>query len=435
VQIDLYLIGLFVHNSAMIPTRILLADDHALVRAGIRNALEDQPALNIVGEVGDGPGVMQALDTLRPDLLLIDLTMPNFEPIAAIRRIRMLYPDLRILVVSAYDDDVYVQGMLREGVNGYHLKDQPLSDLRLAVERVLAGKRWIDSSLVDKLLRPVGDIAKTPHLSPRQLDILHLLSKGLDNRAIAAQLGISVKTVETHLTRLYRQLNVQSRLEAVNYAHEHPEITVRKVAQSHLVLPQKQQTSILVVDDNDTSRSILCSYLDNWNVRCDETGDVYAVLPALRDAISMSQPFDVVLLDHFMPKMDSEKLADMIKSDPDLSDTHLIMLGTSGGWSSVQLTKSGIESYIIKPPRQSELYNALLHVTGRKEVKERDSKENARTNIYFKDVNILLVDDVTTNQVVGSEMLAEMGIRPVIASNGQEALRKILGVAASRGGA
>lgn len=244
----------------MAPTRILLADDHALVRAGIRNALEDQTSLDIVGEVGDGPGLIQALATLRPDLLLIDVTMPNFEPITTIRQIRMLYPTMRILVVSAYDDDVYVQGMLREGVNGYHLKDQPLSDLRLAVERVLAGKRWISSSLVDKLLQPADLKAGLPHLSSRQLDILNLLSQGLDNRIIASKLGISVKTVETHLTRLYRQLNVQSRLEAANYAHAHPEITsrvVEAVPDHHLTRTEEHHMSILVVDDNQRYRQQL----------------------------------------------------------------------------------------------------------------------------------------------------------------------------------
>jgi DNA-binding NarL/FixJ family response regulator len=244
----------------MVPTRILLADDHALVRAGVRKALEDEPALEIVGEAGDGPGVMQALASLRPALLLIDVTMPNFEPIAAIRIIRRLYPEMRILVISAYDDDVYVQGMLREGVHGYHLKDQPLSELRLAVEQVLAGKRWISSSLVEKLLQAAETKFNTPHLSARQLDILHLLSRGLDNRVIAAKLGISVKTVETHLTRLYRQLNVQSRLEAAHYAHERPEITGRvleTVRGDSLVRPQEQQTCILVVDDNQRYRQQL----------------------------------------------------------------------------------------------------------------------------------------------------------------------------------
>ncbi|MEJ2749578.1 MAG: response regulator transcription factor [Anaerolineae bacterium] len=102
-------------------TRVLLADDHAVVRAGIRDALQDLPNLEVIGEVGDGLALVQALEELQPDCLLIDVTMPQFEPIATIRRIRAHYPQLRILVVSAYDDDVYVKGMLSAGVDGYHL--------------------------------------------------------------------------------------------------------------------------------------------------------------------------------------------------------------------------------------------------------------------------------------------------------------------------
>ena len=242
-------------------TRIVIADDHALVRFGIRNALKDQPQLQIVGEVGDGPSLLQALNRLHPDLLIIDVTMPDFEPITTMQHVRAKYPEMFILVVSAHDDNVYVQGLLRVGVNGYHLKDQPLSDLRLAIEQVLSGKRWISSPLVDKLLRPAEEQNETlPKLSPRQLDILHLLTKGLDNRAIATQLGLSIKTIETHLTRLYRQLRVQSRLEATNYVHEHPEIIapLKEVNQPQpTIIPTKKKPSILVVDDNQRYRQQL----------------------------------------------------------------------------------------------------------------------------------------------------------------------------------
>ena len=242
-------------------TRVLLADDHALVRAGIRNALEGQTNLQIVGEVGDGPSLLPAIERLFPDLLLIDVTMPDFAPVATIQHIRLLYPHLLILVVSAFDDDVYVQGLLRVGVNGYHLKDQPLSDLRLAVERVLAGQRWISSSLVDKLIQPTKvETAVSPKLSTRQLDILNLLAQGLDNRAMAAQLGLSIKTIETHLTRLYRQLDVQSRLEAANYAHQHPDLLAaigQSTTKTQTVLPQEHQASILIVDDNQRYRQQL----------------------------------------------------------------------------------------------------------------------------------------------------------------------------------
>jgi len=208
----------------MSKARVLLADDHAVVRAGIRNALEELPDLEIVGEVGDGPALFAALAQAQPDCLLIDVTMPDFEPVAAIRQVRARYPDMRILVVSAYDDDVYVQGLLGAGVDGYHLKDQPLSDLRLAVQRVLSGERWISSPLLDKLVSYTNVPASSPSLTTRQRDLLRLLQQGLDNQNIAQRLGLSVKTVENHLTRLYRQLNVQSRLEAVNYVSQHPEV-------------------------------------------------------------------------------------------------------------------------------------------------------------------------------------------------------------------
>lgn len=242
-------------------TRILIADDHALVRAGIRNAIENEQNLQIVGEVGDGPSVIAALAELQPDLLIIDVTMPQFEPVAAIEQIRNTYPQMLILVVSAYDDDVYVQGLLRLGVNGYHLKDQPLSDLRLAVERVLAGKRWISSSLVDKLVQPPATpTAVSQKLSRRQVQILQLLAQGMDNRTMANQLGLSIKTIETHLTRLYRQLNVQSRLEAVNFAHQHPEITEQSTTAVPNAAPSVEhvhKANILIVDDNQRYRQQL----------------------------------------------------------------------------------------------------------------------------------------------------------------------------------
>jgi DNA-binding NarL/FixJ family response regulator len=237
----------------MSKVHVLLADDHAVVRAGLRNALAELPDLEIVGEVGDGPTLLAALAQARPDFLLIDVTMPDFEPVDTIRQIRALYPAMRILVVSAYDDDVYVQGLLGAGVDGYHLKDQPLSDLRLAVQRVLAGERWVSGPLVAKLISYTDAPFSAPSLTTRQRAILRLLQQGLDNHAIARRLELSVKTVENHLTRLYRQLNVQSRLEAVNYATHHPEVLVlpgQAAALASIETPLQERVAILVVDDN-----------------------------------------------------------------------------------------------------------------------------------------------------------------------------------------
>jgi DNA-binding NarL/FixJ family response regulator len=164
---------------------------------------------------------------------------------------------MKILVISAYDDDVYVQGLLGAGVNGYHLKDQPLQDLQLALERIIDGERWISSSLVEKLVKPKYSNSDIPDLTSRQREILTLLKQGWNNQKIAYELSLSIKTIENHLTRIYRSLNVQSRLEAVNFANEHPEILGgNSVNQSRLPsgYTSNKPIDILLVDDNPRFR-------------------------------------------------------------------------------------------------------------------------------------------------------------------------------------
>ena len=248
----------------MSKVRVLLADDHAIVRTGLRHALKELGDLEIVGEVGDGPALFAALAETQLDLLLIDVTMPGFEPVPAIRQIRARYPAMRILVISAYDDDFYVQGLLKAGVDGYHLKDQPLSDLRLAVERVLAGERWISGRLLDKLIGCADVSVPVPPLTTRQRDVLRLLEQGLDNQTIARRLGLSIKTVENHLTRLYRHLNVRSRLEAARYVMQHPEVLAQPAAPS---VPShetsvRQRITMLLVDDSARYRRHLRRMID-----------------------------------------------------------------------------------------------------------------------------------------------------------------------------
>lgn len=239
--------------------RIVVADDHAVVRAGIANALRSLANIKIVGEAGDGATLLSILESTNPDLLVTDVTMPNFEPIEAVRNIRTRFPALKILIVSAYDDDIYIQGLLGAGVNGYHLKDQPLSDLRLAVQHILAGKLWVSGPLVEKLVHAHEKPASALTLTARQRDMLLLLKEGLDNYAIARRTGLSVKTVENHLTRLYRQINVQSRLEAVNFCAQHPEVLLESTKNHpHTAVMETQievRPTILIVDDNTRYRT------------------------------------------------------------------------------------------------------------------------------------------------------------------------------------
>ena len=242
--------------------RILLADDHAIVRAGIRKMIETMPDLEVCGEIGNGSQLLNFLEKNTVDCLIMDVTMPDFQPIQAIREIKSLYPQMKILVVSAYDDDIYVKGLLNAGVNGYHMKDQPLNDLKLAIQQVLSGGRWISSSLISKLTTTGTNHHDIPSLTDRQRTLLRLLRQGLDNKSIAKEVGLSVKTVENHLTRLYQQLDVQSRLEAANYAAQHPQVLATPGEEAaEIRIPQARGSdnskAILLVDDNARYRKQL----------------------------------------------------------------------------------------------------------------------------------------------------------------------------------
>jgi len=245
----------------MSPIRVLLADDHTVVRAGLRHALEVLPDLEIIGEVGNGPELMEALVRLNPDLLVLDASMPDFEPISAVQQIKAGRPTLKILIVSAYNEETYVVGLLKAGVDGYHMKDQPLADLQLAVQRILSGDRWISGVLIDRLTsrRSLHTSATVPWLTRRQRELLRLLSQGIDNRSIALTLNLSIKTVENHLTALYRVLGVDSRMKALNYALHHPELLAMSnqdlvETESH---PDGPDLTVLLVDDNTRYRQQL----------------------------------------------------------------------------------------------------------------------------------------------------------------------------------
>src|SRR5690349_7854173 len=249
--------------SAMSPVKVLLADDHVVVRAGLRNALEGLPNLDIAGEVGNGRELTEAITNIEPDLLILDANMPDFEPIPAVRQMKAERPQMKILIVSAHDDEAYVVGLLNAGADGYHMKDQPLADLQLATQRILSGERWLSSRLVGRLAHAHNTPAtsNTPWLTRRQKELLRLLTQGLDNRHIAQSLDLSVKTVENHLTALYRVLGVDSRLKALHYALRHPELLAIS-GQEILELEPRQQKNnygltVLVVDDNTRYRQQL----------------------------------------------------------------------------------------------------------------------------------------------------------------------------------
>jgi DNA-binding NarL/FixJ family response regulator len=255
----------------MVPVRVLLADDHTVVRAGLRNALEGLPNLEIVGEVGNGRELMDVLPRVQPNLLILDVSMPEFEPISAVQQIKAEYPELKILIVSAYDEESYVVGLLKAGVDGYHMKDQPLADLQLAAQRILNGDRWISGVLIDRLInrRPLRAPTTTPWLTRRQRELLRLLSQGIDNRNIALTLNLSIKTVENHLTALYRVLGVDSRLKAVNYARNHPELLASVQDAPEIERPSDGPVlTVLLVDNNARYRQQLSRIIGRVSPDC-----------------------------------------------------------------------------------------------------------------------------------------------------------------------
>lgn len=252
--------------------RVLLADDHTIVRAGLRNALEVLPNIKIAGEVGNGHDLMNFLANHQIDMLLMDASMPDFEPISAVGQIKTKYPDIKILIVSAYDDESYVVGLLQAGADGYHMKDQPLADLQLATQRILNGERWISGSLLDKVInrRNTTLLPNTPWLTRRQRELLRLISQGADNRNIALQLDLSIKTIENHLTALYRVLGVDSRLKALNYIHRHPEVFAtsgQEMADTNLKQVSSDLT-VLIVDDNARYRQQLGKLIGKIDSAC-----------------------------------------------------------------------------------------------------------------------------------------------------------------------
>lgn len=244
--------------------RVLIADDHEIARVGICQALTGINNIEVVVEGRNGLELFAALSNDTFDILIMDVSMPHFSPLSAIQLIRAQYPSMYILVVSAYDDDVYVQGMLNAGVHGYHLKDQPLSDLTLAIDRILSGETWVSSVLINTLLSISN--RKPLELSSRQVDIARGLSNGLSNKEIADQLTLSTKTIENHLTRLYRQLNVNSRLEAMAHIRDNPQLLGQRgqviLKTPPMPVPMASEgLAVIVVDDNQRFRKELCGII------------------------------------------------------------------------------------------------------------------------------------------------------------------------------
>ena len=198
--------------------RILLADDHHIVRAGIRQLLESAKDIQVIAEAGDGEEAQALIQKHKPDVAVLDIQMPKASGIEVTRWVRSHLPGVGVLILTAYDDEPYVMAVLQAGANGYVLKTAKTEELIQAVRDVYEGKSALDPSITQKLMSNLFKRSeKTPieSLTDRELDVLRLAAKGFTNKAIGVQLNISDRTVQGHLAHIFAKLQAASRTEAV----------------------------------------------------------------------------------------------------------------------------------------------------------------------------------------------------------------------------
>lgn len=202
-------------------TRILIADDHGVVRGGLRLLLDRQPGFEVVGEAGDGVEAVREALSLRPDIVIVDVAMPLMTGIQAAREIRSQAPEIQVLVLSMHDDERYVFEALKAGASGYVLKREADTALVDAIHATIRGEPFLTSAATETLIRDwMSDDAQAPSepLSPREQEVLKLIAEAHTNREIGQILFLSEKTVESHRGNILRKLGMRDRVELVRYA-------------------------------------------------------------------------------------------------------------------------------------------------------------------------------------------------------------------------
>ena len=198
--------------------RVLIADDHAVVREGLRTYLSLQDGIEVVGEAADGLACVMTAEALKPDVVLMDLVMPRLDGIGAMRELRRLLPGTRVIVLTSYTDDERIMPAIQAGAAGYLLKTSQPSEVARAVRAAADGEAVLDPRAAARLVEAVTAPAASERLTPRERQVLVLIGRGYANKRIALELGLSEKTIKTHVSHVLSKLGVTDRTAAALHA-------------------------------------------------------------------------------------------------------------------------------------------------------------------------------------------------------------------------
>lgn len=204
--------------------RILLADDHQITRSGLRALLEQQPNMTVAGEADNGRLAVRMAAELKPDVIVMDINMPELNGIEASRQIKAELPDIKIIALSMHSDKRYVAGMLKAGVSGYLLKNCAFDELVAAINSVVRHQSYLSPAIADTVMKDYASILEgadqstTSLLSSREREVLQLIAEGMSTRDISERIHVSIKTVETHRQQIMRKLNAKSVAELTKIA-------------------------------------------------------------------------------------------------------------------------------------------------------------------------------------------------------------------------
>lgn len=203
-------------------TKIMIADDHILIREGIKQLLEFDGSINVVAEAGDGNECLDKLESIHPDVLLLDVNMPNKNGIETLKELKAKKSSVKVLILTVHNEVEYLLKAIELGVDGYILKDSGSKELKQAIDRVVSGESYIQPDLIPslnaKLIRRDADREKVDSLTKREIEVLKQVASGMFNKEIANHLDISERTVKNHISNIFKKIEVSDRTQAAVFA-------------------------------------------------------------------------------------------------------------------------------------------------------------------------------------------------------------------------